>query len=107
MTEHVTMELTPEELRRLIREELELVLDAQERLKKEWYKLGEAAQLKGVSPDVLRKQPRRYWPAFGRSHPVVSKGHYSQMYHRSEVALWLPLTEAEIDELWQQRRNAS
>lgn len=105
MTERTVTELSTDDIRAIVREELQAVLEV--RSLPEWMTLRQAAELKGVSYDVLRKRSRRYWPAFGVGHPVVSTGHYSKMYHRSEVLAWLPLTEAEIDELWRQRRRAS
>ena len=64
----------------------------------EWYTLRQACELKGVSVEVVRKRPRRYWPNQGHGHPVINNGgHYSEMYHRTEVEAWLPLTETDID----------
>lgn len=107
MKQRTLIELDTDDLRSVIREELERVLDAQDRLGQEWYSLREAAELKGVSYEVLRKRPLRYWPNFGRSHAVMHRGHHAKMFHRSEVALWLPMTEAEMDDLWQEKRRAS
>jgi hypothetical protein len=66
-------------------------------LEKEWYTLREAAELKGISESSLRKRPRRYWPHRGEGHAVIKSGKHSRMFHRSEVAEWLPLTEQDID----------
>jgi hypothetical protein len=63
-----------------------------------WWTLRQACERKGVSYEVVRKRPRRYWPNRGQGHPVVNNGgHYSEMYSYTEVMEWLPKTEAEID----------
>ncbi|MFP4066239.1 MAG: hypothetical protein ACLFS5_01940 [Spirochaetaceae bacterium] len=90
-----------EEVRQTLARLLEVTArdSSETRLTQEWYTLRDACELKGISYEVMRKRPRRYWPARGNGHPVVNnRGHYSDMYHRSEVLAWLPLTEPEIDE---------
>lgn len=98
----MTLEELPravEGLQRDLSTVLRILDDPDRRLVQEWYTLKEAAELKGVSYDSLRKLPRRYWPNRGETHQVVhSQGKFGRMYHRSEVAAWLPLTAEEIDQ---------
>lgn len=83
--------LTETDIRQIIREELFAT-------SRQWWTLRAACELKGVSYDVVRKRPRRYWPNRGEGHPVIANGgHYSEMFSRDEVLAWLPLTEPEID----------
>lgn len=72
-------------------------------LTQEWYTEEEACRLKGVPYNSLRKpETRRYLPNYGRRTEVLHTGRCRYMYHRDQVAYWLPLTAAEIDEQWEQ-----
>lgn len=65
---------------------------------KTWYTLKEAAELKGISYEVLRKLPPRYYPNFGRSQALVTGSRkYSHVYHHTDVREWLDMTEDDID----------
>lgn len=75
------------------------LLDAKQRkIEKRWYTLREAAELKGISFEVLRKMPGRYYPNFGRSTEMVKNSRkYNRMYRADHVYAWLDKAEEDID----------
>lgn len=93
-----------EEIRDEIRELREKIQPAEQ---KTWYTLHEAADLKGISYEVLRKRPIQYRPAFGRGTNLIPGSRkYGEVYHRDEVMEWLGLTEEEIDMAYEAYLNA-
>lgn len=97
----MTFDELPAAVEELLRQQAELkaiIAQLDRPQYREYYTLRQACELKGVSFEVVRKRPMRYWPARGNSHRVInSGGRYSRMFHRSEVFEWLQLTEEEID----------
>lgn len=61
-----------------------------------WLSLKEAAELKGVSFEALRRQPKRYWPNFGHGG-ALSSDRRKRMYHRDDVLEWCRWDQDEID----------
>lgn len=67
-------------------------------LTREWYTAREACELKGVPYNTLRLPAFVHLlPNFGRPTAVLEAGRCRHMYHRSDVAAWLPRTQAEIE----------
>lgn len=65
---------------------------------KRWYTLREAAELKGMSYEVVRKLPPKYWPNFGHSQTLVSGSRrYNRVYRDVDVYRWLDMTEEDIE----------
>ncbi|MEX2444459.1 MAG: hypothetical protein WD492_12690 [Alkalispirochaeta sp.] len=90
-----------------IREEIGALREELARIKsptqKRWYTLHEAADVKGISFDVLRKLPRRYWPNFGRSTSMIDGSRkYKEVYRDTDVMAWMEMTEADIDHAYRE-----
>lgn len=67
-------------------------------LTKEWYTGKEACELKGVPWNTLRLPAYSHLlPNYGHATAVLAAGRCRYMYHRSDVAAWLPLTQADIE----------
>ncbi len=67
-------------------------------LGKRWYTLHEAADLKGISFEVLRKRPAKYRPNFGRGTCMIDGSRkYQEVYRDTDVMRWLDQTEEDID----------
>lgn len=92
--------VSKDELKQLIKEAVaEAVPEQTTQPEKVWYTLREAAELKGISFDVLRKRPRWTWPNFGMSTTMIDGSRkYREVYHRGHVLRWINQTEAEIAE---------
>lgn len=74
-------------------------------LTKEWYTARECCHLKGVPYNTLRLPAFVHLlPNFGRPTAVLESGRCRHMYHRSDVAMWLPLTQADIERERERRK---
>jgi len=75
-------------------------------LGKRWYTLHEAADLKGISFEVLRKRPARYRPNFGRGTCMIDGSRkYQEVYRDTDVMHWLDMTEEDIDREYREYRE--
>ena len=73
--------------------------EVQRPVQKRWYTLHEAAELKGISFDVLRKLPRWHRPNYGRSTCLISGSRkYNEAYRAEDVMVWLEKTEDQLEE---------
>lgn len=94
--------VSTDELRALIREAVaEAIPEQTEGPSKTWYTLREAAELKGISYDVLRKRPRWERPNFGEATSMIDGSRkYQEVYHRDHVIPWLEKTSEELTEAY-------